>query len=100
MSFGISLKLSQVLKRKGCYLGANEVDLVFPYKQFIRGHTKLASTMIKACKKACGEHVLLKVIIESGELKQQALIESACQIAISADADIIRTFAGKVMKDC
>lgn len=77
-------------------LGANEVDLVFPYKQFIKGNTKLASSMIKACKKACGEHVLLKVIIESGELKQQALIESACQIAISAGADFIKTSTGKV----
>ena len=76
--------------------GANEVDLVFPYKAFINGNTELAATMIKGCKQACGEGVLLKVIIESGVLKQPALIESACQTAISAGANFIKTSTGKV----
>lgn len=76
--------------------GANEVDLVFPYQAFINGNTTLASTMIKACKQVCAENVLLKVIIESGELKSPELIKQACQIAIAEGGDFIKTSTGKV----
>jgi deoxyribose-phosphate aldolase len=40
--------------------------------------------------------VLLKVIIESGELKDEALIRAASEIAIDAGADFIKTSTGKV----
>jgi deoxyribose-phosphate aldolase len=76
--------------------GANEVDLVFPCRAFMNGNVELAATMIKACKQVCGEHVLLKLIIESGVLKRPALIESACQTVIAAGADFIKTSTGKV----
>ncbi|NIG87712.1 deoxyribose-phosphate aldolase [Serratia symbiotica] len=41
-------------------------------------------------------NVLLKVIIESGELKQASLIRKASEIAINAGADFIKTSTGKV----
>jgi len=40
--------------------------------------------------------VLLKVIIETGELKEEALIKKASQICIEAGADFIKTSTGKV----
>ena len=39
---------------------------------------------------------MLKVIIESGELKTPELIRSASEIAIAAGADFIKTSTGKV----
>ena len=53
--------------------------------------------LVKACKAACSEAgVLLKVIIETGELKEEALIRKASEIAIDAGADFIKTSTGKV----
>lgn len=75
--------------------GADEVDLVFPYRALMAGDTQVGATMVAACKAACGERVL-KVIIESGELQTEALIRQASQIAIAAGADFIKTSTGKV----
>ncbi|MED5525059.1 deoxyribose-phosphate aldolase [Gallaecimonas pentaromativorans] len=75
--------------------GADEVDVVFPYRALMAGNEQVGFELVKACKEACGE-VLLKVIIESGELKEPALIRKASDIAIAAGADFIKTSTGKV----
>lgn len=75
--------------------GADEVDVVFPYRALMAGNEQVGFELVKACKEACGE-ALLKVIIESGELKEPALIRKASDIAIAAGADFIKTSTGKV----
>lgn len=75
--------------------GADEVDVVFPYRALMAGNEQVGFELVKACKAACGD-VLLKVIIESGELKEPALIRKASDIAIAAGADFIKTSTGKV----
>ncbi len=77
-------------------LGADEVDVVFPYKALINGNEQVGYDLVKACKAACGNNVLLKVIIESGELASPELIEKASEISINAGADFIKTSTGKV----
>ena len=76
--------------------GANEVDVVFPYRALMAGNETVGAELVKRCKEACGANVLLKVIIESGELKDEALIRRASEIAIDAGADFIKTSTGKV----
>jgi deoxyribose-phosphate aldolase len=76
--------------------GADEVDVVFPYKALIAGNTHVGLALVEACKKACPKTVLLKVIIETGELKTPELIELASKIAIRGGADFIKTSTGKV----
>ncbi len=76
--------------------GADEVDLVFPYKALINGNENIGFDMVKVCKQACCDNVKLKVIIESGELKTPELIKRASEIAINAGADFIKTSTGKV----
>ena len=76
--------------------GADEVDVVFPYKALIKGDALIGFELIEACKKACPKGVLLKVIIETGELKTPELIKRASEIAIRAGADFIKTSTGKV----
>ena len=76
-------------------LGADEVDVVFPYKALIEGDETIGYELVKACKAACG-NILLKVIIESGELKTPELISRASEISIYAGADFIKTSTGKV----
>ncbi|MBA0169687.1 deoxyribose-phosphate aldolase [Pectobacterium versatile] len=77
--------------------GADEVDVVFPYRALIAGNAQIGFELVQACKAVCQDaHVLLKVIIETGELKQEALICQASEIAIDAGADFIKTSTGKV----
>ncbi|TCT15833.1 deoxyribose-phosphate aldolase [Bibersteinia trehalosi] len=77
--------------------GADEVDVVFPYRALMAGDEQIGFELVKRCKAACAENnVLLKVIIESGELKTEALIRKASEISIQAGADFIKTSTGKV----
>ncbi|MGB5802944.1 MAG: deoxyribose-phosphate aldolase [Vibrio anguillarum] len=75
--------------------GADEVDVVFPYRALIAGNEQVGFDLVKQCKAACGD-ILLKVIIETGELKEEALIKKASQICIEAGTDFIKTSTGKV----
>lgn len=75
--------------------GADEVDVVFPYRALIAGNEAVGFELVKQCKAACGDK-LLKVIIETGELKTEELIKTASRIAIEAGADFIKTSTGKV----
>ena len=85
-----------VAETKACLAyGADEVDVVFPYRALREGNESIGYKLVKACKAACGEKTL-KVIIESGELKTPELIAKASQISIAAGADFIKTSTGKV----
>ena len=76
--------------------GGDEVDLVMPYRRWLAGDTVLAGEMIAACKEACGSKALLKVILETGELKDPKVIREATQSAIVCGADFVKTSTGKV----
>lgn len=89
------IQIAVAQTREAVALGADEVDVVFPYKTLIAGDETTGFELVKQCKQACGQ-VLLKVIIETGELKEPALIKRASEIAIDAGADFIKTSTGKV----
>ncbi len=76
--------------------GANEIDLVMPYEAFRTGEADSAEDMIKAVRSACGSDIVLKVILETGELVQPDLIKAASELAIRSGADFIKTSTGKV----
>ena len=75
--------------------GADEVDVVFPWRALQAGNAELGRELVSACKAACGDK-LLKVFIESGELATPALIRQASDIALAAGADFLKTSTGKV----
>ena len=72
--------------------GAQEVDVVLPYRHFAA-----APALLAAVRKACAS-LRLKVILETGELMDQALIAQACQIALDAGADFLKTSTGKTTR--
>ena len=76
--------------------GADEVDVVMPYQALIDGDERNVFNLIAACKDACGTQAQLKVIFETGVLKDPELIAKASDIAIAAGADFIKTSTGKV----
>lgn len=78
--------------------GADDVDVVFPYRSLLAGDEQVGFELVRQCKAACGDR-LLKVIIESGELKEAAMIRRASEISIEAGADFIKTSTGKVAEN-
>ncbi|WP_137939873.1 deoxyribose-phosphate aldolase [Chitinivorax sp. B] len=75
--------------------GADEVDVVFPYQALKAGDANVGHQLVAQCRAVMGDKVL-KVIIESGELQDPALIRQASDIAIEAGAHFIKTSTGKV----
>lgn len=76
--------------------GAQEIDVVFPYSRYLAGEKQYAHQFISACKAACGDDVLLKVILETGVLHDPAIIADAAYDALTSGADFIKTSTGKV----
>ena len=74
--------------------GADEIDLVLPYRALIRGEAESARAMVAAVREACSGR-LLKVILETGELDDTALIAQASRLSLDAGADFIKTSTGK-----
>lgn len=76
--------------------GADEIDLVIPYRAFMAGNEAAVTEMVEAIKVVCAAPVKLKTILETGELQDPALIRRASQLALEAGADFIKTSTGKV----
>jgi deoxyribose-phosphate aldolase len=76
--------------------GADEIDLVYPYRALLAGDAASGIALVQAGKTLCEGRALLKVILETGELADPLLIRRASQDAIAAGADFIKTSTGKV----
>lgn len=75
--------------------GADEIDMVIDRGAFLAGDETRVFTEIVAVKALCGD-VHLKVILETGELGSYDATRRACDIALDAGADVIKTSTGKV----
>ena len=69
--------------------GAQEVDVVLPFRDL-----PAAPALLQTVRRAC-EGLTLKVILETGELMDPALIQTASHMALDAGADFIKTSTGK-----
>ncbi|WP_448190672.1 deoxyribose-phosphate aldolase [Azospirillum sp. sgz301742] len=78
-----------------CKAGADEIDVVLPYRAFIEGARTLPLKVLHACREACGEGVTMKVILESGAFPDPDLLAWAGRDAIAAGADFLKTSTGK-----
>ncbi|MDP3866210.1 MAG: deoxyribose-phosphate aldolase, partial [Rhodoferax sp.] len=74
--------------------GAQEVDVVLPYRCLMAGDERGVVELLVAVRRAC-PGLLLKVILETGELKTPELIKRACQLSLDAGADFLKTSTGK-----
>ncbi len=73
--------------------GGDEVDVVVPYRDL-----GAAAALLAAVRAACPQQ-RLKVILETGELRDAALIRQACTLALDAGADFLKTSTGKVAEN-
>lgn len=75
--------------------GAQEVDVVISVGDMLEKNYEKVYKELKAIRKVC-ENVRLKVILETGELKDIETIFNASLISAHAGADFIKTSTGKV----
>jgi deoxyribose-phosphate aldolase len=75
--------------------GADEIDLVMPYRAFLRGEEKFASAFIATVAGLMAARQPLKVILETGALGDLATITRASDLAIDAGAHFLKTSTGK-----
>jgi len=74
--------------------GAQEVDVVLPYQALMAGDDTTVTQLLTAVRQAC-PGLVLKVILETGELQTPKLIQRASQLALDAGADFLKTSTGK-----
>lgn len=74
--------------------GADELDVVLPYRTFLEGDVDFCKEYLDIARETCQEKIL-KIIIETGELKDILAIKKATQLCIDANADFVKTSTGK-----
>ena len=75
--------------------GAEEIDMVMPVGKFLMDDLDIVNYEIQIIKQRIGS-IHLKVILETGSLKDFSLIRKASLLAIGAGADFIKTSTGKI----
>ncbi len=75
--------------------GAEEIDYVIPVGKFLMGDLEYVQHEIELIKERIGP-ILLKVILETGSLKDLSMIRKASLLAIISGADFIKTSTGKI----
>ena len=73
--------------------GADEIDMVIDVAAAIEGRFKEVEADIAAVRAAVPEGKILKVIIESAALSDEAIV-GACEAAVAAGADFVKTSTG------
>lgn len=78
--------------------GADEIDVVLPYRAWLAGDNHRAADVIDGVNDLASsgsEPAMVKVIIESGELPDRAAIDRAAHFAIARGANFVKTSTGK-----
>jgi deoxyribose-phosphate aldolase len=75
--------------------GADEIDLVVPYRALMEGDPAAVETAVAEVRRVCGR-APLKAILETGELREPGLIRAAAERALGGGADFLKTSTGKV----
>lgn len=80
--------------RRALAVGAQEIDLVFPWRALQAGDAAAGTSVVAACRGVLPEGVPLKVILESGML-DAAQLRTASTVALQAGAGFLKTSTGK-----
>jgi deoxyribose-phosphate aldolase len=75
--------------------GADEIDVVLPYRWFAHGDRGRADAVLSTVRAATEGRALMKVILETGEIVEPALIADAARFAIDHGTDFVKTSTGK-----
>jgi deoxyribose-phosphate aldolase len=76
--------------------GADDIDVVLPYRAFLSGDEERAATLVRAVAELIDAPTILKVILETGAFGNGGSIAAAARLAIDAGADFVKTSTGKI----
>lgn len=75
--------------------GADEIDVVLPYRSFVRGETDSSGALLTGVRSVIDGDRVMKVILETGELGDTESMRRATRLAIDSGADFVKTSTGK-----
>ena len=77
--------------------GADEIDVVLPWRRFLDGDVEHARQVVSAAADLVHDSpgALLKVILETGEFPASSSITEAARLAVESGADFLKTSTGK-----
>ena len=91
---GASQTSIKVMETKKAFKdGATEIDMVMNIGALKDKNYDKVLKDIKRVKKACSKNAILKVILETGMLEEKEIVR-ACQLAVAAKADFVKTSTG------
>ena len=90
--------VADVLAMSGAALtaGADDIDLVLPYRAFLDGDSDRPAEMVAAIAALIEPPKLLKVILESGAYPGPDSVAAAAHLSIANGADFVKTSTGKI----
>lgn len=86
---------TRVLTERALSDGADEIDVVLPYRAFAARDHGRAGAVLDEVRAATRGRAAMKVILETGELVEPALVAAASRFAIEHGADFVKTSTGK-----
>lgn len=77
--------------------GADEIDVVLPWRAFLSGDVDAARAVVEATAELVHDapSALFKVILETGEMPDLSAVTGATRLAIDCGADFVKTSTGK-----
>jgi len=75
--------------------GGHEVDVVIPWRSLADGALGSVERLVGAVRSEIGAEVVLKAILETGELADSDLITTAALESLAGGADFLKTSTGK-----
>lgn len=82
--------------RAALLAGADEIDLVYPFRAQLAGNRSAGSKVVAACKEVCRSRADLTVTLETGVLRDPQITHDVCRQVIQAEPAFIKTSTGKV----
>jgi deoxyribose-phosphate aldolase len=74
--------------------GAQEVDVVLPWRALLAGDEVKATALLRAVRRT-SHGLRVKAILETGELRSEAMIQRAARLALHCGADFLKTSTGR-----
>lgn len=75
--------------------GAHEIDIVYDYNGYHEMEEELGRSLLQACREACGDKAVMKVILETSSFHFEHDIYDAGRQAVKEGADMLKTSTGK-----
>jgi deoxyribose-phosphate aldolase len=87
----------EVLTERALADGADEIDVVLPYRYWLTGQADRATEVLERVRaRTTDAGALMKVILETGALPGLESVDAAARLAVGCGADFIKTSTGKI----